>query len=39
MKKSNINIEIEQCKVQYKVDRQTAKISALSSVNFGEYKS
>ena len=33
-----INKKIEQNKAQYNLDRQTAKISALSSGNVGKYE-
>ena len=33
-----INNKIEQNKAQYNLHRQTAKISALSSVNFSKYE-
>ena len=33
-----INNKIEQSKVQYTLDKQTAKISALSSRNVSKYK-
>ena len=33
-----INNKIEQNKAQYNLDRKTAKISALSSVNISKYK-
>ena len=33
-----INIKIEQNKAQYDLDRQTAKISALSSGNVSKYE-
>ena len=37
-KMKTIDNKIEQCKAQYNLDRQTAKISALSSGNVDKYK-
>ena len=37
-KVKTINNKIEQCKAQYDLDRQTAKISALSSGNVAKFE-